>query len=85
MCLAIRTSSGQSSSNYIGADKAKSIALNHAGVSSGNVRSLDVELEKKSSGAYYEVDFESGNTEYSYKIDASSGKVLNVEKEREDD
>ena len=63
----------------IGADKAKSIALNHAGVVSAD--RIKCELDD---GRKYEVDFVSGGMEYEYDIDAVSGEILRSEKELRD-
>ena len=70
--------------NYIGTDKAKSIAFDKAGVSAGNVYDLEVELDKDNGKVKYEVSFKSGNTEYDVDIDAISGAVLKFEKEIDD-
>lgn len=69
-------------SNYIGRNKAKSIALSNAGVS--NVRDLSIELDRENGRMIYEVDFESGNKDYEYDIDAVSGSILNKKVEVDD-
>ena len=75
------TGSSNSQSSIIGADKAKQIALSHAGVSSSQVTRWEkVELDEGS----YEVEFRVGNMEYSYEIHATSGKVLEYDRERDD-
>ncbi|NLI65653.1 MAG: hypothetical protein GX380_02790, partial [Tissierellia bacterium] len=68
-----------SSQSLIGAEKAKSIAFNHAGVSAANVRDLDVELDEDDGRKIYEIDFEVGDREYEYDIDAYTGKILDWE------
>lgn len=65
--------------DYIGEDGAKEIALAHAGFSETDVRLLRVELEYDHKRAEYEVEFYFGTTEYDYKIDAVSGKILEYE------
>ena len=69
---------------YISADKAREIALSHAGVSEGNVYDFDCELEHEGGRAVYEVDFESMNYEHEYDIDAVTGEILRSEKEPRD-
>ncbi len=64
---------------FISKDKAKSIALDHAGVS--DVTWVKVELDD----GKYEVDFRKDGFEYDYDVDARSGKVIKVEKDRDDD
>ena len=68
----------------IGYAKAKSIALNHAGVSDSKAYDMDIELDDEDGKLVYEVEFKSGNMEYDYEIDAASGAVLKHEAERED-
>ena len=63
----------------IGKDKAKSIALDHAGVSSSKATNVTVEYDKEDKE--YEVDFRAGDYEYEYTIAAYSGKVLKHDKE----
>ena len=68
----------------IGYAKAKSIAMNHAGVKKDAVYDMEVELDEEDGTLVYEVEFKSGNMEYSYEIDAVSGAVLKHESERDD-
>lgn len=68
---------------YIGSEKAKTIALDHAGLSSANVRELEVELDHRLNSVVYEVSFDSSGYEYDYEIDAYSGEILNSKKERD--
>ena len=69
------------STNYISRDKAKSIALNDAGLKGSKVRQLEVELDKEDNK--YEVDFEYNGKEYSYEINATTGKIIDKEVERD--
>ena len=71
-------------SGDIGYAKAKSVALNHAGVSEGKAYDMDIELDDEDGILVYEVEFKSGNMEYDYKIDARTGAVLKHEVERDD-
>lgn len=71
-------------SGDIGHAKAKSIALNHAGVSENTAYDMDVELDDEDGKLIYEVEFKSGNTEYDYEIDATSGTILKHETELDD-
>ncbi|MBS4785893.1 MAG: PepSY domain-containing protein [Clostridiales bacterium] len=61
---------------YIGAEKAKELALDHAGVDAGDAVFLKAELDLEDGTVRYEVEFVAGNTEYDYEIDAITGKVL---------
>ena len=68
----------------IGYAKAKSIALNHAGVGESSAYDMDVELDDEDGTFVYEVEFKSGNMEYSYEINAATGAILKHEKELDD-
>ena len=68
----------------IGYAKAKSIALNHAGVSENTAYDMDVELDDEDGTFVYEVEFKSGNMEYDYEIDAATGAILKHETEPDD-
>ena len=68
----------------IGYAKAKSIALNHAGVSENEVYDMDIELDDEDGILVYEVEFKSGSMEYSYEINAASGAILKHETEIDD-
>ena len=76
--------SNPAASGDIGHAKAKSIALNHAGVSESKAYDMDIELDDEDGRLVYEVEFKSGNMEYAYEIDASSGAVLKHEAELDD-
>ena len=71
-------------SGDIGYAKAKSIALSHAGVRENKAYDMDIELDDEDGRLVYEVEFKSGNMEYAYEIDASSGAVLKHESELDD-
>ena len=68
----------------IGYAKAKSIALNHAGVSESKAYDMDIELDDEDGKLVYEVEFKSGGMEYSYEINAASGAILKHETEIDD-
>lgn len=80
------TSTGTASqSGYIGKDKAKDIAIKDAKVSESKVKELEIEFDADSGVLSYEVDFQVGNKEYEYDIDAKSGKILHKETDIDDD
>ncbi len=68
----------------IGHAKAKSIALNHAGVDANTVYDMNIELDVEDGTSIYEVEFKSGNKEYDYEIDAATGAILKHEAEVDD-
>ena len=71
-------------SGDIGYAKAKSVALNHAGVSENKVYDMEIELDDEDGRLVYEVEFKSGGMEYSYEINAASGAILKHEAELDD-
>ena len=73
-----------SGSADIGHAKAKSIALNHAGVSENEAYDMDIELDDEDGILVYEVEFKSGNMEYDYEINAATGAILKHETELDD-
>ena len=68
----------------IGHAKAKSIALNHAGVSENEAYDMEIELDDEDGTLVYEVEFKSGGMEYSYEINAATGAILTHETEIDD-
>ena len=70
-------------SDLLTAEQAKAIALEKAGLSSGDVTFQKVELDRDDSCWEYELEFRSGRTEYEYTIDATTGAVLDAEVDRD--
>ena len=70
-------------SGDIGYAKAKSVALNHAGLSENKAYDMEIELDDEDGTLVYEVEFKSGNMEYSYEINAT-GAILKHEAELDD-
>lgn len=61
---------------YIDKNEALELALSHAGLERAQIFDVDIEFEKSMGAAWYELDFESQDTEYEYSIDAASGEIL---------
>ena len=68
----------------IGHAKAKSIALNHAGVDANTVYDMNIQLDVEDGTIIYEVEFKAGHREYDYEIDAATGAILHHETEIDD-
>ena len=79
------TQSGSQSSTQtdIGEAKAKSIALNHAGLTESQATFLSVKRDYDDGRWEYEVEFYKGTTEYDYEIDAATGTILSVDYDAE--
>lgn len=72
-------------SPYITLDKARQIALSHAGIAAADVTWTDREFDFERGRPVYELEFFSNGREYDYEIDAADGRVLKYSSEREDD
>ena len=72
----VNISDAATASSYIGEAKAKEIALNHAGLTAGQVTFLQLKLDWENGRQVYEVEFYSSNKEYDYEIDASTGSIV---------
>ena len=69
-------------SGDIGTERAKQIALSHAGV--GSASFTKVELDTDDGVRVYEIEFKVGNVEYDYDIDATSGAIISSSSEIDD-
>ena len=71
---------------YIGMDRAKEIALNHAGFSSSTsgISFKKVKLERDDGVMVYEVEFYKGGVEYEYTINALNGNIIDHEIDYDD-
>lgn len=79
-----QTSGGSgTSSTDIGAEKAKSIALNHAGISASQTSEMKVEQDWDDGVLEYEVEFKAGGVEYEYTIHGGTGQILKYESDRD--
>ncbi len=67
----------------ITANDAKEAALRHAGLSESQISDVDIDLDRDNGKLIYEVDFNSGNTEYDYDIDAETGEVISADKSKD--
>lgn len=73
--------SASSASGYIGEDRARSIALEHAGVSASEASGITVKLDRDDGRVEYEVKFLAGTSSYDYEIDATTGAICKAERE----
>ena len=79
------TQSNGSTSGGISKDKAKEIALSHAGVSASKISDYSIEVDTENGIKIYEIDFKSGGYEYEYDINAATGSVMRCDKEADND
>lgn len=66
---------------HIGAERAKQIAIDHAGVSESDIRKLKIKKDREYGRTVYEVEFKLGEFEYDYDIDAATGEIVQWRKE----
>ena len=76
----------EAQSAYIGASKARDIALKDAGVSKRECRYVDVQLDldRDDGPVHYDVEFKVGTREYEYDINAVTGEVMSRSVEIDD-
>ena len=72
------------SSKYIGIDKAKSIAVKHAGLSLSDVTFTKAKLDTEDGTTVYDIEFHKDGIEYNYEIDATSGKIHDYDADKQD-
>lgn len=65
----------------ISLERAKSIALNHVGLSASQVRFVKARLDRDDGRWEYEIEFISGSWEYEFEIDAYSGAILSYDRD----
>ena len=75
----------QTQTDYIGEAKAKSIALEHAGVKEEDAMWIEVKLDRENRTVVYDVDFDAAGYEYDYEINATTGDIVKSQKEVDDD
>ena len=71
----------QPASMYIGMDRAKAIALEHAGLTDSRVIFTHLSMGREDGRMVYEVEFRLNGTEYEYEIDASTGRIVDHERD----
>ena len=69
--------------DYIGEEKAKDIALTHAGIGKNDLDYIFARLDYDNDVAEYEMEFWSNNKEYDYEIDAKTGNVVSYDYDAE--
>ena len=74
-----------SDSGMIGEEKAKEIALNHAGLTEDQTQRLLVKRDYDDGRSIYEVEFYGeGRDEYDYEIDAATGEIVAFDTDLQD-
>ena len=69
--------------NAINAQKARSIAFEHAGIAAENVTDFEIDLDRKNGVTVYEAEFRAGDIKYDYVINAQTGETVSFKKKQE--
>lgn len=72
---------GNSGAGKIGSERAKQIALEHAGLSEQQAKNLKIDLDRDNGVLKYEIDFYYGNAQYDYDINALTGEIISFDKD----
>ena len=67
---------------YIGVERAKQVAAEHAGLNISDVVFSKAELDVDYNISTYEIEFYYNYSEYDYEIDAVTGEILKYERDR---
>ncbi len=78
----IQSTGKASDKEYIGRDKAVSLALAAAGVQASEARDIESEMDYESGVMVYEVEFETADGEYEFDINALTGDIVKKEVEK---
>lgn len=81
----IQRTGSPSDKAYVGSDKAKEVALKHAGFNEADVLMEKTELDYEMQKMVYEVEFTHNGIEYDYVIDATTGEIIQNFSEKDDD
>ena len=65
-------------------EQAFAIALEHAGLTEEQLDFSNVHLDRDDGRWVYEIEFREGRTEYEYAVNASSGKIVDYDKDWDD-
>ena len=57
-------------------EEVKQIVFTHAKVEEAAVSELEVDLDEEDGAIFYDLEFDHENTEYDYRVDALTGKIL---------
>lgn len=72
------------SSAFIGIDRAKEIALEHAGLTENEVTFSKAKTDKEHGVTVYEIEFFKDRMEYDYEINAATGEIIEWDKDYDD-
>ena len=71
----------QTNTSNISVDKAKEIALNHAGLAANQVSFIKAEKDMDDGIVKYDIEFYYNNREYNYEINANNGNIISYEQD----
>ena len=71
----------QTNTSNISVDKAKEIAINHAGLAANQVSFFKAEKDMDDGIVKYDIEFYYNNREYNYEINANNGSIMSYEQD----
>ena len=71
----------QTNTSNLSIDKAKEIALNHAGLAANQVSFVKAEKDMDDGIVKYDIEFYYNNREYNYEINANNGSIMSYEQD----
>ena len=80
-----QNAAGQDSASAVSEEQARSTALADAGVTEEEITGIRVKKDLEDGRQVYDVEFYSGNKEYDYEIDVSTGSILSSDFDIDDD
>lgn len=81
---ATQTEPAPTQAKLLSKEEAVGLALEHAGLTADQITGLRAEFDPDDGRREWDVDFYSGGYEYDYTIHAETGKILDVDKDRDD-
>lgn len=76
-------SSAGAAAGDIGEEVARATAVEHAGLTEGDVTFIMVQKDREDGRTVYDVEFYYNNTEYDYEIDAATGEIVSYDRDIE--
>ena len=76
-------SSAGAAAGDIGEEVARATAVEHAGLTEGDVTFIMVQKDRDDGRTVYDVEFYYNNTEYDYEIDAATGEIVSYDRDIE--
>lgn len=70
------TAGANNATHFLTKEEVKEIVFNHAAVKADAALDLEIELDEEDGIVFYDLEFDNGNNEYDYRVDALTGKII---------